>query len=136
MLSPIVISSIIVIVALILGAIIAGIYMVTFKNKPENAGKSFDPAIVVMIMILALLSGLLIVSVYYLVTGKECPECDWGVRDAQALRQAESTFDTLQQKADRIPRDLSYSASCDADPSGGACGIKTRPTPSRKSNLV
>lgn len=136
MLSPIAISSIIVIVSLILGAIVSGIYVIAFKNKPENAGKSFDPAVVVLIMILSLLTGLLIVSVYYLVTGKECPECDWGVKDAQALRQAEGTFDALQQKADRIPRDLSYSASCDADPSGGACGIKTRPSSARKSPLV
>jgi len=126
MVSALGISTIIVVVCLILGAIAAGIYIAVFKSKPENQGKSFDPAVVVLIMVMSLLLGLLIVALYYLITGRECPECMWGAEDAAELKKAEDVFDTLQTKANRIPRNLNYSAACDGDPSGGTCGIKTK----------
>jgi hypothetical protein len=82
-----------------------------------------------MIMVTSFLIGLLLVAVYFLWSGRECPECSWGARDVAALKGAQTTFDGLQQKVNTVPRNLSYTTSCDADPSGGACGVRaTRPS--------
>jgi hypothetical protein len=127
--TPVLISVIIILACLVLGAIGVGIYIAVFRSKPENKGKDFSSATVWLIMVTSLLLGILLVVSYFLYTGRECPECNWGSRDVEALKGAQTTFDVLQRKVDVIPRNMSYTTSCDADPSGGACGVKVKSPP-------
>jgi hypothetical protein len=141
--SKVLIFIIILLVSLSLGAIGVGIYIANFRSKPQNKNRDFSVATVTLIMVTSLLMGLLIFAIYYGLTyepeqvkatcnlqdseGKPCcPTCGWGPDDIKALVAAEQTFDTLQNKVNVIPRDMSYRAKCDSDPSGAACGIKTR----------
>ena len=125
--SPIVISLIVIFSCLALGAISVGIYVAIFNSKPENKGKTVDPSTIWLIMVIAFLGGLLAVAGYLLWTGRECQECSWGAQDSEALKGAQTTFDALQKKVDRIPRDMSYTTVCD---SGDGCGVRTRSPPS------
>ena len=123
--SPLIIVLIIVLVCLIIGAIGVGVYIAVFRSKPENKGKDYDPAMIWLIMLIAFFVGLLIAAGYFLWTGRECEECEWGAKDIQALRGAQSTIDILREKANKVPRGLDYTTECEAG--GDACGVRTRP---------
>lgn len=126
--SPILISTIIILVCLILGGIGVGVYVAVFKNRPENKGQSPSTATIVLIMSTSFLLGLLIVAGYFMIKGTGS-DCEWGTKDIEELTKAQITFDSLRQKANKVPRGINYSTSCEADATGGACGVKTRTPP-------
>jgi len=122
--SPLLIATIIIVGCLIIGAVGVGIYIAVFRSKPENTGRNYDGSTVALIMVTSLLVGLLIAGSYILWTGKECPECEWGANDVEALKNAQVSLDALRAKANKVPRGINYTTECEAG--GGACGVSTR----------
>jgi len=110
-------------ICILLGGIGIGIYVWNFNSKPENKNKKYSITAIVLIMITAILTGMFICAIIYLI--KEQETCEWGKEDIAALKRAQTIIDLANEKVKRIPRDMAYVTHCEAGEEG--CGVKVTP---------
>jgi hypothetical protein len=84
--------SLIMIVSLLLGLLVFGVYYMMTYEKELTCGE---------------------IQAKYSKCNPACPTCIWGPEDVANLKKAENTVHGLQSKARTIPRNMKFKAQCD-----------------------